>query len=54
MSVYPAVEAVRLEAIQDRGGAPEIVCEVYELGSHRRTPAAVSRRGRAKSWATAG
>ncbi|RZT19900.1 regulatory LuxR family protein [Kribbella sp. VKM Ac-2569] len=41
MSVYPAVEAVRLEAIQDQDGAPEVVCEVYELGSHRRTPAAV-------------
>ena len=36
MSVYPAVTAVRREDF-----APEIVCEVYELGSRRQTPAAV-------------
>lgn len=36
MSVYQAVPAVRLEDF-----APEVVCEVYELGSRRRTPAAV-------------
>jgi DNA-binding NarL/FixJ family response regulator len=35
MSVYQAVPAVRLEDF-----APEVVCEVYELGSRRRTPAA--------------
>ncbi|TCC46703.1 response regulator transcription factor [Kribbella capetownensis] len=36
MSVYQAVPALRREDI-----APELVCEVYELGSRRRTPAAV-------------
>jgi len=35
MSVYPAVTAVRREDF-----APEVVCEVYELESRRRTPAA--------------
>ncbi|MFG1911873.1 LuxR C-terminal-related transcriptional regulator [Kribbella sp. NPDC048928] len=36
MSVYPAVPAVsRIDL------APDAVCEVYELGSRRRTPAAV-------------
>ena len=35
MSVYQAVPAVRLEDF-----APEVVCEIYELGSRRRTPAA--------------
>jgi len=34
MSVYQAVPAVRLEDF-----APEVVCEVYELGSRRQTPA---------------
>ncbi|MFF0339756.1 LuxR C-terminal-related transcriptional regulator [Kribbella sp. NPDC004875] len=34
MAVYPAVAAVRREDV-----APEVVCEVYELGSRRRTPA---------------
>jgi DNA-binding NarL/FixJ family response regulator len=34
MSVYQAVPAVRLEDF-----APEVVCEVYELGSHRKTQA---------------
>lgn len=34
MSVYQAVPAVRREDF-----APEVVCEVYELGSRRRTPA---------------
>lgn len=33
MSVYQAVPAVRIEDF-----APEVVCEVYELGSRRRTP----------------
>ncbi|MGY4768568.1 LuxR C-terminal-related transcriptional regulator [Kribbella sp. CWNU-51] len=37
MSVFPAVTAVRREDF-----APEVVCEVYELGSRRRTPVAVS------------
>src|SRR6187549_3962673 len=37
MSVYQAVPAVRIEDF-----APEVVCEVYELGSHRRTAAAAS------------
>jgi len=37
MSVYQAVPAVRIEDF-----APEVVCEVYELGSHRRTTAAAS------------
>ena len=36
MSVYQAVPAVRKADF-----APEIVCEVYELGSRRRTPSAV-------------
>jgi DNA-binding NarL/FixJ family response regulator len=36
MSVYPAVSMVRAEEL-----APEVVCEVYELGARRRTPAAV-------------
>jgi DNA-binding NarL/FixJ family response regulator len=36
MSVYPAVQMVRREDF-----APQVVCEVYELGSHRRTPVAV-------------
>ncbi|TDO44967.1 regulatory LuxR family protein [Kribbella sp. VKM Ac-2527] len=35
MSSYQAVPAVRMEDF-----APEIVCEVYELGSRRRAPAA--------------
>ncbi|MDX6246683.1 MAG: hypothetical protein QOF10_43 [Kribbellaceae bacterium] len=35
MSVYQAVPVVRLEDF-----APEVVCEIYELGSRRRTPAA--------------
>jgi DNA-binding NarL/FixJ family response regulator len=36
MSVYPAVPAVsRIDL------GPDAVCEVYELGSRRRTPAAV-------------
>jgi DNA-binding NarL/FixJ family response regulator len=35
MSSYPAVPAVRMEDF-----APEIVCEVYELGSRRRASAA--------------
>lgn len=35
MSVYQAVPAVRREDF-----APEVVCEVYELGSKRRTPTA--------------
>jgi DNA-binding NarL/FixJ family response regulator len=33
MAVYQAVAAVRNEA------TPEVVCEVYDLGSRRRTPA---------------
>ncbi len=33
MSVFPAVAAVRREDF-----APQVVCEVYELGSRRRTP----------------
>jgi len=33
MSVYQAVPAVRREDF-----APEVVCEVYELGSRRQTP----------------
>lgn len=33
MSVYQAVPAVRKEDF-----APEIICEVYELGSRRRSP----------------
>jgi DNA-binding NarL/FixJ family response regulator len=37
MSVYQAVPAVRLEDF-----APEVVCEVYELGSRRRTPVAAN------------
>jgi DNA-binding NarL/FixJ family response regulator len=41
MSVFPAVPVVRREAILELSGAAEVVCEVYELGSHRRTPAAV-------------
>ena len=41
MSVFPAVPVVRREDIFDPSGAPEIVCEVYELGSHRRTPVVV-------------
>jgi DNA-binding NarL/FixJ family response regulator len=36
MSVYPAVPVVRREDV-----VSDVVCEVYELGSHRRTPAAV-------------
>ncbi|GAA1128915.1 hypothetical protein GCM10009630_28430 [Kribbella jejuensis] len=36
MSVYPAVQVLRKEDF-----APELVCEVYELGSHRRTPAVI-------------
>ncbi|MEU4194646.1 LuxR C-terminal-related transcriptional regulator [Kribbella sp. NPDC026611] len=36
MSVYPAVPVVRREDF-----APEVVAEVYELGSRRRSPAAV-------------
>jgi DNA-binding NarL/FixJ family response regulator len=36
MSVYPAVPVVRREDF-----APDVVCEVYELGSHRRAPATV-------------
>jgi DNA-binding NarL/FixJ family response regulator len=36
MSVYQAVPAVRREDF-----APEVVCEVYELGSRRQTPATV-------------
>lgn len=36
MSVYPAVQV-----LPEQDSAPEVVCEVYELGSHRRTPAAV-------------
>jgi DNA-binding NarL/FixJ family response regulator len=36
MSVFPAVTAVRREDF-----AAEVVCEVYELGSRRRTPVAV-------------
>lgn len=35
MSVYQAVPVVRMEDF-----APEVVCEVYELGSRRPTPAA--------------
>lgn len=35
MSVYQAVPAVRIEDF-----APEVVCEVYELGSRRRSAAA--------------
>jgi DNA-binding NarL/FixJ family response regulator len=35
MSVYQAVPAVRREDF-----APEVVCEVYELGSHRKTASA--------------
>ncbi|MEV8375477.1 LuxR C-terminal-related transcriptional regulator [Kribbella sp. NPDC056861] len=35
MSVYQAVPAVRREDF-----APEVVCEVYELGSRRATPGA--------------
>lgn len=34
MSVYQAVPAVRREDF-----APEVVCEIYELESRRRTPA---------------
>jgi len=34
MSVYQAVPVVRREDF-----APEVVCEVYELGSRRQTPA---------------
>ena len=37
MSVYQAVPAVRIEDF-----APEVVCEVYELGSRRRTVAAAN------------
>ena len=37
MSVYQAVPAVRREDF-----APEVVCEVYELGSHRKTQAAAN------------
>ncbi|GAA1548194.1 response regulator transcription factor [Kribbella lupini] len=36
MSVYQAVPVVRMEDF-----APEVVCEVYELGSRRATPAVV-------------
>ncbi|MET9270921.1 LuxR C-terminal-related transcriptional regulator [Kribbella sp. NPDC003557] len=36
MSVYPAVPVVRREDF-----APDVACEVYELGSRRREPAAV-------------
>ncbi|TCO48212.1 regulatory LuxR family protein [Kribbella antiqua] len=41
MAVYQAVAAVRREAISRDSGAPEVACEVYELGSRRRTPAPV-------------
>jgi DNA-binding NarL/FixJ family response regulator len=37
MSVYQAVPAVRIEDF-----APEVVCEVYELGSRRRTATAAN------------
>jgi DNA-binding NarL/FixJ family response regulator len=37
MSVYQAVPAVRIEDF-----APEVVCEVYELGSRRRNSTAAS------------
>lgn len=37
MSVYQAVPAVRREDF-----APEVVCEVYELGSHRKTETAAN------------
>ncbi|MEV5966737.1 LuxR C-terminal-related transcriptional regulator [Kribbella sp. NPDC051952] len=36
MSVHQAVPAVRREDF-----APDVVCEVYELGSRRQTPATV-------------
>ncbi|WP_083750826.1 response regulator transcription factor [Kribbella sp. CA-253562] len=35
MSVYQAVPVVRMEDF-----APEVVCEVYELGSRRQAPSA--------------
>lgn len=41
MSVYQVVPVLQGNAIQTEAGAPDTVCEVYELGSRRRTQAAV-------------
>ncbi|MEU8225368.1 LuxR C-terminal-related transcriptional regulator [Kribbella sp. NPDC048915] len=41
MSVYPAVPAAPADGVEERDGGPDVVCEVYELGSHRRSPVAV-------------
>jgi DNA-binding NarL/FixJ family response regulator len=40
MSVYPAAPVAQNGALEPNAVEPEVVCEVYEFGAHRRGPGA--------------